>query len=194
MGGHRLSTIRLKLSARWPAVRAALIALTLAVGLLEGCPIPDRKHAPPWAHPLRDRAEDVRGTLLEPFAWVGKDLHFTQRWLLFRGASPKRFRLCVEAKTATGDWQLLHRAGDPEHAAYEDLLAYRRLRGQYSPGAQGGRGQYHPFAAWMTLRVLDDYPEFAVARTRMERVLIGDDGYAPTGEFSLEHQEPRRRK
>lgn len=182
------------LRARWPAARAALIALAIAIGLVEGCPIPDRPRTPPWARGVVDRLDGARTALLEPVGWIGKDLHITQRWALFRGASRRRFRLYVEGKTATGDWQLLHRAGDPEHAAYEDLLAYRRVRGTYSPGGQSTRSQYRAFSTWMSLRVLDDHPDFLYARTRMERILIGEGAYAPTGEFTLEQQELRRRK
>lgn len=178
------------LRARWPAARAALIALAFAIGLLEGCPLPGGEGAPEWALGL----DEARTTLLEPARWIGKDLSFTQRWALFRGASRRRYRIYVEGKTATGPWQLLHRAGDDDHAAYEDLLAYRRVRGTYSPGARYTRSQYRAFSTWMSLRVLDDHPDFLLARTRMERILIGEGGYTPTGEFTLEQQEIRRRK
>ncbi len=185
----------MELRARWPAARAALITLALAIGLVDGCPIPDRKNSPPWAHEAVDRAAELRTTLLRPVARIGKDLDVQQRWLLFRGAARKRFRMYLEGKTATGDWQLFYRAGDPDHAAYEDLLAYRRVRGTYSPGGRRIRAQYYLFATWMTLRLLDDHPELAVARTRMERIRIDEGGgYTPTGEFTLEHQERRRRK
>jgi hypothetical protein len=183
----------MNLRARWPAARAALIALALAFGLIDGCPIPERRHAPAWAHDLADDAYAVRRTLRRPVAWIGEELDVSQRWLLFRGVSRKRFRLYVEGKTATGDWQLLHRAGDPDHAAYADLLAYRRVRGTYA-ASPTARRQYRGFAIWMALRVLDDHPELAVARTRLEGVQIGEGGYTPTGEFTLEHQERRRRK
>ena len=182
------------LRARWPAVRAALIALAFAIGLVEGCPVPDRQRAPEWARGLVDRVDGARTTLLEPVGWIGQDLKLTQRWALFRGASRRRFRMYVEGRTATGPWQLLHRAGDDDHAAYADLLAYRRVRGTYSPGGQYARSQYRAFSTWMSLRVLDDHPDFLFARTRMERILIDEDGYAPTGEFTLEQQELRRRK
>jgi hypothetical protein len=182
------------LRARWPAARAALIALAIALGLVDGCPIPERKQVPEWAYGAVDRVDAARTAVRRPVAWIGRDLDVYQRWSLFRGASRRRFRLYVEGRTATGDWQLLHRAGDPEHADYEDLLAYRRVRGTYSPSGQSVRNQYHPFATWMTLRVLDDHPELAVARTRLERIVIGDGSYTPTGEFTLEHQERRRRK
>ena len=182
------------LRARWPAARAALIAVALALALVDGCPISEHRRAPGWAAGIVERAAAARDVLRRPIAGLAADLDASQRWTLFRGASRRRFRLYVEGKPATGDWQLLHRAGDPEHAEYEDLLAYRRVRGTYAPSGQSGRGQYHAFATWMALRVLDDHPDFAVARTRFERVLIGEGEYTPTGEFSAEHQERRRRR
>ena len=183
------------LRAHWPAARAALIAVAIALALVDGCPIPDRKVTPRWAYGLVDAMDDARTAARRPVAGIATDLDISQRWLLFRGASRKRYRLYLEGQAATGgDWQLLHRAGDPEHAEYEDLLAYRRVRGTYSPSGPNTRGQYRPFATWMTLRALDDHPEFAVARTRMEKVEIGEGGYTPTGEFTLEIQERRRRK
>lgn len=182
------------LRARWPAARAALIAVAIALALVDGCPIPDRKNIPEWAYGIVDRANLARTAARRPVVKVATDLDISQRWSLFRGASRKRFRMYLEGKTATGDWQLLHRAGDPEHVEYEDLLAYRRVRGTYNPTGSNPRYQYHPFAAWMTLRALDDHPELAVARTRMEKILIGEGAYTPTGEFSLDHQEWRRRK
>jgi hypothetical protein len=182
------------LRARWPAARAALIAVAIALALVDGCPIPDRRITPQWAHGITGALDDARTAVRRPVAGVVKDLDITQRWILFRGASRKRFRLYLEGQTAAGEWQLLHRAGDPEHAEYEDLLAYRRVRGTYSPSGQNARGQYRPFATWMTLRALDDHPEFSVARTRMEKVQIGEGGYTPIGEFTLEIQERRRRK
>jgi hypothetical protein len=182
------------LRARWPAARAALIAVAIALALVDGCPIPDRKNTLPWATGIAERATEARTVLRQPVAKLATDLDVSQRWSLFRGASRKRYRLYLEGKTPTGDWQLLYRAGDPEHAAYEDLLAYRRVRGTYNPTGSGTRGAYHPFAKWMTLRTLDDHPEFAIARTRVEKILIGEGEYTPTGEFTLEHQERRRRK
>ena len=127
------------LRARWPAARAALIALALALALVDGCPIPERGRAPEWAAGIAERAGAARDVLRRPIAGLAADLDASQRWTLFRGASRRRFRLLVEGKPGAGDWQLLHRAGDPEHAEYEDLLAYRRVRGTYAPSGQSGR-------------------------------------------------------
>jgi hypothetical protein len=183
------------LRVRWPAVRAALIALALGFGIIDGCPIPERKYSPAWSHDLIGYGETARRFLLKPVAGYARDLDINQRWSLFRGASRKRYRLWLEGKTATGQWEPLYISGDSTHVAYEELLAYRRIRGTYNPSGQNPRGQYRGFATWMTLRVLDDRPELAVVRTRMEKIVIQHGGgYTPTGDFTFEHQEPRRRK
>lgn len=182
------------LRARWPWVRAALITAAIASGLLYGCPVPDRKVTPDWARGIVDRGDAVRKWLLEPVAWLGPELDILQRWSLFRGASRKRFRLYFEGRASDGAWRLLHRAGDPAHDEYGALLAFRRTRGVYNPNGQNARAQFRPFASWLIWRMLDEHPEFTAGRIRLERVVIDEDGYRPTGEFTLEHQELRRRK
>jgi hypothetical protein len=186
--------LRAALRARWPAARAALIALAIGLALVDGCPVPERQVVPAWATGLVDGLQEARTVARKPVAKIATDLDVFQRWILFRGASRKRFRLYVEARAADGDWQLLYRAGDPEHAAYEDLLKFRRIRGTYNPNGQNARSQYLAFAIWMTRRVLDDHPEFLMARTRLEKVVIGEGEYTGTGEFAFTHQELRRRK
>lgn len=184
----------MQLRSRWPAVRAAIVALALGLGLVDGCPIPDRAATPRWALGFWGAADAARDVIRRPIAGLAADLDVSQRWTLFRGASRRRFRLWVEGKPASGDWRPLYRAGDPAHAEYEDLLSYRRVRGTYSPSGQTGRGQYYAFAVWMMLRALDDHPDLAVARVRLERVVIGEGEYTPTGEFTSEQQERRRRR
>lgn len=182
------------LRARWPWARAVLITAALCIGLLVGCPVPDRKVTPDWARGTVERGDAARRWLLEPVAWLGPELDILQRWALFRGASRRRFRLYLEGKTAGGEWQLLHRAGDPDHDEYGALLAYRRARGAYNPSGQNPRAQYRPFATWMIERMLDDHRELVGGRIRLERVLIGEGEYTPTGEFILPHQELRGRR
>ncbi|MBX3156526.1 MAG: hypothetical protein KF773_11040 [Deltaproteobacteria bacterium] len=170
------------LRSRWPAARASLIALAIAFGLLDGCPLPEGAGS----------AERARRWLLQPVDGVKRDLELTQRWTLFRKASTRRFRMVVDGLDRRGAWQLLYRAGDDEHDAYGDMLAYRRMRGTYNPRGQLERGQYRRFARWMAQRVLADHPELVVARVRMERIEIRDGTYTPTNEFTMEQREIRR--
>jgi hypothetical protein len=176
---------------RWPLARAVLISLAIVIALIDGCPIPPSKRTPEWARPVMAKLASWRRTLLSPVAWLGRDLDIQQRWSLFRGASRRRFRLYLEGQTATGEWVILFRAGDPEHTEYAGILEYRRVRGTFAPSGQSIRGQYPAFALWMINRVLADHPELVAGRTRMERVEIGQGEYRPTGEFAFE--QVRRR-
>jgi hypothetical protein len=173
--------------ARWPAVRASLIALAIVIGLLDGCPVPTSQQTPAWAESIVPRGDAARRWLLSPLRWIGANLDFTQRWSLFTGASRKRFRLYVEGRTPDGRWRILYRAGDPAHVEYADLLEYRRMRGMFSPRGQAIRGQYTAFADWMTHRVLDDHPELDAARTRLESIAIGEGSITPADTFAFEH-------
>lgn len=175
------------LRARWPAVRASLIALAMVVGLLDGCPVPSPQQTPTWAQSIVSRGDAARRWLLSPVGWIGANLDFTQRWSLFTGASRQRFRLYVEGRLPDGTWRILFRAGDPVHAEYADLLAYRRMRGMFRPRGQSIRLQYTAFAAWMTRRVLDDHPELDAARTRLENIAIGEGSYTPSNTFAFEY-------
>ena len=179
------------LGKRWPIARAVLITLAMVIGLLDGCPVPPPKRTPAWARATVAELDAWRRKLLEPVAWIGRDLDIQQRWSLFRGASRRRFRLYVEGQTATGEWVLLFRAGDPAHDAYAGMLEYRRVRGTFAPSGQNIRGQYPAFALWMINRVLADHPDFVAGRTRMERIEITPDGVTATGEFAFEQVRKR---
>jgi hypothetical protein len=184
-------TFAAALRRRWPIARAVLIALAILIGLLDGCPLPPSRRTPTWARGAVAELASWRRSLLEPVAWIGRDLDIQQRWALFRGASRRRFRLYVEGQTTTGEWVVLFRAGDPTHDAYADILQYRRVRGTFAPSGQSIRGQYPSFALWMINRVLADHPEFVAGRTRMERLEITPDGVTATGEFAFEQVRKR---
>jgi hypothetical protein len=179
------------IAARWPIARATLIALAMLIGLVNGCPLPQRSKTPAWARGAVDALARARTKVLAPVAFIGRDLDIDQRWALFRGASHKRWRLYIEGQTADGQWHLRFRAGDDAHTDYLDQLQYRRMRGTFNPSGQRMRGQYPLFAAWMTARVLAEHPEYVAARTRFERIRIHGGSYTPTGEFSFEHTRKR---
>jgi hypothetical protein len=178
--------------ARWPALRAAGIALAIALALLHGCPVPSLAQTPGWAHGAIAAVERARRALLAPFAEIPRRLDFFQRWALFRGAAPSRYRMWIEARAAGGPWELVHRAGDAEHAAHAAVLAYRRVRGAYNPTGKQVTGQYRAFASWMIQRALADHPRWVAGRIQMERVAIDRRGPRPTGERVFSHEEARR--
>jgi hypothetical protein len=180
-----------------PRPRAALIALALALGLVDGLPLP-----PPERQ--RDLAPVVQGALgvvalaqaaiLAPFRPLARALVVTERWVLFAGASRERFRFELSGRRGGHDpWQLLYRADDPEHRFLAGLIEYRRVRGAWNPRTQLPPEGYDAFASFVAGRVFAERPDLSELRLRMERIRIEEGGgYTGTGEFA--HELRRRRR
>jgi hypothetical protein len=157
----------------WPHVRAALVLLSIILGLVDGWPQPKTP----------------------PVRFLGDPLQLRQRWKLFPVADRDRYRMRIEARGAgaghgagNGEWELLYRPHDDAHAFMADALEYRRLRGAWNPGSYGPRGSYAAFATWMARQVFAARPDVTEVRVRMERVHIEDRGRGatPTGQFAFE--------
>lgn len=178
---------------RWAPIRAGLIALAIVVGLLDGCPIPAPSERPtmerrlsPAAVEAVDAVDKVRVELLKPFRPLGDLARVRQRWKLFAGASRKRWRMRIDARTApTAEWQLVYRVLDEDHDFMAGALEYRRVRGAWNPhSTHGPRGGYGPFVQWVARRVLASDPAWTEVRVQQERILIGPHGgYRGTGEM-----------
>src|SRR5690348_849695 len=113
-----------------------------------------------------DEMDYVRGQLLRPFEKAFAITRVHQRWKLFAGASRKRYRMRIEARTsATADWQLVYRVLDDDHAFMAGPIEYRRMRGAWNPhSTHGPRGGYGPFVQWVAQRVLESNPAFTEVR------------------------------
>ena len=177
----------------WPAVRASLIALSIAVGLIDGAPIPTPRvmeHLPPLLRDVSMGLRDLQARLLFPFRPVKDVLAVNQRWAVFSTTGGVRYRMWVEARTALSEsWTLLFRAQDPEHAFLADTLGYRRVRNVYNPSRSiGAKSTYPAFASWLAREVFERGPQFDEVRVRMERgrILARGAGFEPTGEFDYE--------
>ena len=190
----------------WPAVRAGLIALAIAVGLVDGCPIPrvgpremehplERVELETWARRLGrvgirttpealaegvmvtgQRLARVQAWLLVPFEPFRRVTQLRQRWKLFPVANPALLRMNVEARGPDGDWELLFRPLDAEHRFLEGPLEYRRVRGSWDPGMMGRRGGYERFVDWIAGEIFRREPRFVEVRVRMEGVRVGPHG------------------
>jgi hypothetical protein len=136
--------------------------------------------------------QPIQRAVLSPFAWVTRELRFTQRWALFQSASPARFRMEVEGRDRAGAWRALYRAGDD--AATEDaaLLEYRRIRGAWNPTVRT-MGQYGPFVDWLAARLFAAHPELVAVRVRMEKVTLslGTVTGSGTRVFEIVRARPR---
>jgi hypothetical protein len=180
-----------------PGVRAALIALVLAVGIIDGLPLPPVERAAnvaPWLAGPAAGALRAQAFLLAPFRPLFEGLRVTERWVLFAGASERRFRLEVAARRAPNEpWRLLYRADDSHHGYLGDLIEYRRVRGAFNPRTQEPPPGYDAFVTFVARRILSERPELDAVRVRMERIRIPDlGGYAGTRVYA--HERVKRRE
>ena len=113
-------------------MRAIAITLVIAIGLVDGCPLPPAAYVEPWQVPIVDALRPIQEVVMRPFAWVTRALRFSQRWALFQVARRDRYRLELQGR-AGGVWSVMFRAGDAEHTAYAELLLDERIRGAWNP-------------------------------------------------------------
>jgi hypothetical protein len=179
----------------WPHVRAALVALAILVGLIDGCPIPNAKSvSPELADTVKSWAR-TRRIVMTPFKPLGELLRLRQTWKLFPTAKIQQHRMWVEARqTGTKDtWELLYRPHDPDHDLHADRIEYRRLRGVWNPGTSGTRSGYGPFVEWLSGEIFEARPDVDRVRVRMEKIVIDprEGGFVPSGSFELEKSQGR---
>jgi hypothetical protein len=176
----------------WPRIRAALITLALAVGLVAGLPLPADAHLPKvpgWYARLVPGLRRVQELVLTPFRPLSETFVLTQRWNLFAGAKTRRYWLSLEGReTASGRWRLLYRPHDPEHDADSDALEYRRVRGAWNPRGLGPQPGYAAFVSFEARRLLAARPELGAVRARIEEIdiLPHGAGFRGTGRFTFE--------
>ena len=167
---------------RWPEVRAGLLALAIAIGLVDGCPLDPTPYATPWKEQLAARVRPVRAAVLTPVAWISRGLRFQQRWALMQVGPRERYRFTVEGKPADGGWQVLYRAGDPDHAAFADQLENAHVTGAWNP-TDRPTGQFVAFTGWLSRHVLAARPELAAVRLGYELIVLEDGALHATGRF-----------
>jgi hypothetical protein len=174
----------------WPAVRAALIALAIVVGLIDGAPIPTARvmeRLPPLLRDVSMQLQRAQATLLAPFRPIKDFFAISQRWSVFSTTGGVRYRMWVEARASSEpNFTLLYRAQDSEHAFLEDMLGYRRVRNVYNPSrAIGAKSTYPAFASWLAREIFEREPRFDEVRVGMERgqILPRGEGFTPLGEF-----------
>jgi hypothetical protein len=174
---------------RWPQVRATLIALAIAFGLIDGLPLPGPKDTPAWEVGFVEPLRAVQHTLLRPVRWLGPLLRISQRWALYQAPGKAPWRMWIEGDRG-GQWTILYRAGDPEHTEDSDILDCGRIRGVWELTSQVPPG-FDTFAAWITAREHERHPEFSGIRLRMERVRLTRDGVESLDEFTNLHYHRR---
>lgn len=174
---------------RWPELRATLIAAAIALGMIEGCPLPQRGTERDWQRGYVGALRPVQQAVLTPVAWIPRALRFSQRWALFQVGARDRFRIEVEGLVG-GVWTLLYRAGDGAHRAYADVLEHRRVWGVWNPTSQVA-GRYPQFTTWLATRVLTDRPDVDAVRIRQEKIVVGQGEVTGTGEYAFSYTRRR---
>jgi hypothetical protein len=176
----------------WAVVRALLITLAIALGLIAGWPMPDAAaiaRLPPALRGVATTMPKVQAALLAPFRCFSDPCQLAQRWTLFSTTGGVRYRLWVEARSNRKQrFRLLYRAQDPEHAFMRGVLEYRRVRNAWNPSRRGIKQSYAPFTVWLSRAIFLQEPELNETRIRLERVQILEhgEGIASLGDFSDE--------
>ena len=177
----------------WRELRALLIALAIALGLVDGCPVPrngaERAIADDRLGPTLTAAvgqlEAARTWVLRPVQPAAELFGLRQRWKLFAGAARQRFRMAIEVRAAgESTWRLWYRPHDDDHDFLAAQIGYRRVRGAWNPhSTYGARGGYPIFGGWIADEIFARDPRAFEVRIRMERIVIGAHGdYRATGE------------
>ena len=157
---------------RWAQARAGLVALAIAFGLVEGCPLP------------RTGALRAAQRVAEsPVAWLRGVVRVTQRWSLYSAPESTRYRMWIEGQRADHAWDVLYRAGDPDHREDAALIEHARVWGTWSP-RDPLPPEYQAFAGWILARMLAAHPDLVATRLKMERIAIVPGGFEPSGTFA----------
>lgn len=173
-----------------------VIALVLAIGLVDGCPIPSNKRTIPALLPAVKEMRVLRTQVLAPLRPVRDGFRLHQLWKLFPTASLNQYRMWVEGRAGRdGAWQILYRPLDPEHTFKRDEIEYRRLRGAWNPGRSARRG-YASFVKWVAGEVFNARPDFDEVRVRMEKIRVNprEGKFESTGKFQYERSRRRARE
>ena len=176
------------MTARWPQLRAAMIALAIGFGLLDGLPLPDRPA--PWEVSVVDGIRRVRSVVSWPVRWITPTFRVSQQWALYTAPETERWRMWLEVLGRDGRWELVYRSADPDHRDYANIVEAGRVRSVWDFSEHQPR-QFDAFASWLMGRALDDHPDASRARLRMEKVHLSSDGVAPLGKFAYVHVRDR---
>lgn len=182
-----------------PKVRAALLAIVIAVHGVAAAPLPSGVSASQFKNPIAQ--DEMRGwsrilsrigierspeQLAEQALALGKQTSELRKTLLkpfgpllrVTGTGqgwglftyPNSYPHRMEIQVREkGTWRVIFRALDPEHAWLEPTLTYRRVRGVYDDNVLNPRSSYNNFVRWVAGRAFEDFPDADAVRVRMIR-------------------------
>ncbi|UJR83587.1 hypothetical protein [Sandaracinus amylolyticus] len=203
-------------------VRAVLILFVLVGSCIEGLPVPrvapahlsrpvGRRELERWTRILRGAGVDIdEPTLRRHVIDVSSELtvmhdrareplrrwfeltHTTQRWSLFPVADPDPYWMHVEARSG-GEWTLLYRPNDPDHAFLSSTLEYRRVRAVWNPGSGGTRADHPRFVDWIAREIFARREDVDAVRVRYLRHHVSLPGEPRDPETHWMFEEVRER-
>ncbi len=177
----------------WPAARALLVTLVIAIGLVDGCPLPGNKVTPAALLSTVKTLRQVRTAVMRPFLPVRDTFRLHQQWKLFPTANLNQHRMWIEGRSGRkGTWEILYRPNDAEHPFMADGIEYRRVRGAWNPGKSARRG-YAGFGRWVAREVFAARPDIDEVRVRLEniRVVPRRGSFDSAGRFQFERTQRR---
>ncbi len=173
-------------------MRAGLITLVLLLAFVSGLPARLPKLVKSWPPRLAAaalRLPALQQQLLAPFTPLADLLGLrAEDWRLFTGTGGTRYRMWIEAQRTSGDWTLLYRAHDPQHAYFDEALEYRRVFNIWNPHRDWISGSYPAYTRWLARKIFREDRRLRAVRVRMEEVAIqpGGRGFLPSGHFVYE--------
>lgn len=177
----------------WPAARALLVTLLIAISLVDGCPLPSTRHTPESLKPTVKALRNARSDVIRLVRPVREGFRLHQQWRLFPTANLKQHWLVIEGRTGRkAEWETFYRPQDLAHDFKADAIEYRRLRGAWNPGRQARRG-YGGFTRWVSDEIFAVRPDITEVRVRLEniRVVPREGRFQSLGKFQFE--KTRRR-
>lgn len=166
----------------WPRVRAALIAVVIGFGLIDGLPLPHPGFEAPWQQSFIGPVRAVQRVLKTPVAWLEPTLQVGQQWSLYQSPGGTQYRMRIDGRDAAGGWTLLYQAGDPAHADDVSVITAARVHGAYQPAVHEAP-QFRPFATWLARRTLGRHPELTAVRVALEEIDIAHGQVTPSGQL-----------
>ena len=177
---------------KWPQARAALIAIVIAFGLVDGCPLPERADdAPSGLRWLVEPAREAQRIAEWPVVWIRRVLRVSQRWALYQAPGGERYRMSIVGAGTSGE-VLLYRAADPDHTEDADVIEHSRMWGVWDP-TDRPPSQFRSFARWIAERMLDRHPELDAVGIHFEKITIVRGGWESSGQFVLPFMQGRKR-
>ena len=195
--------------ARWPSLRAAVLALLCASALVDAVPWPQVSglRRPEARAELRRQAAALRALGLpvgeeglqravqrgvrvglqarEALLWPTRPLRrwagVGQAWALFSLPAEEAGRLVVYGRARGGAWAPLFRAGDPSRTPLAPALRHRRLRGVWDEAGDRSPAApaYGRLAEWLTRAVFDAHDDIFEVELRVDQVRLRPPGGPP---------------